>query len=97
MDRLKDIARKILENPWISQKEACFKASDLDDLREYLSTVWFKLITTYRTRIISVKKRKQRSFNLYNYSNGIVWKSYTSHWEKPKEIKNERTYSIIKL
>lgn len=97
MDHIKDIARKILEKPWITQKEACFKVTDLDSLREYLPTVWFKLITTYRTRIISVKKRKQRSFSLYNYSNGIAWKSYTSYWEKPKEIKNERTYSIIKI
>lgn len=59
MDHIKDIARKILEKPWITQKEACFKVTDLDSLREYLPTVWFKLITTYRTRIISVKKENK--------------------------------------
>lgn len=95
MENLKKLASMILEKPGIKHEELKPRKGEINELREYLSKVWFKLITTYiAERGYTFKLTKHKKSKLGSMSvkcKKIDWLNWVS------EDSQKRQYQIIKI
>lgn len=93
----KEIVNKILKSWNIAHRDLWASKQEVEEIREYLPTVWYKLLTSYFYSITTKTRTKQAKNSLYNYSNWIDTTKYSSTKFREKAKWRWRIYSIIKL
>lgn len=95
MQKLKYLAQKILKKPLITHKELKPKKWEIEELRTYLPTVWYKLLTTFIVDgQVPLPLSRFHIRKLWN--NWIKWSKMKYLW-KWVEYPEKRIYKIIKL